>query len=153
MTITYDEIRSRMYMSIDDPNLLMQCKQECNDEFFKEQLSASLGYSDFISRTTSIELDDTLQTIDVELKITANELYDKQFILNVISSTIGILWLEPQLKSRVNLSQFFGGKEQKFYAQSSHIDSISSLFDKFLKIRARYIGDNGAYFNSYLQEE
>lgn len=112
---------------------------------------ASLGHADFISRVSTLEVDDVLQTIAIELNTVTNDYYDKNFIINVLSNTIGLYWLEPYLKSRVSLSQMFGGKEQKWFSQSSHIDSLSALYDKFVKNRARYIGDNGAYFNSYIK--
>lgn len=36
-------------------------------------------------------------------------------------------WLEPQLNSELYTSQFFGGKEEKFYAQANQLDKLMTL--------------------------
>ena len=36
-------------------------------------------------------------------------------------------WLEPQLNSELYTAQFFGGKEEKFYAQSGQLDKLITL--------------------------
>ena len=36
-------------------------------------------------------------------------------------------WLEPQLNSELYTSQFFGGKEEKFYAQANQLEKLIAL--------------------------
>lgn len=36
-------------------------------------------------------------------------------------------WLEPQINSELYVSQFYGGKEEKFYAQQNHLNILMSL--------------------------
>ena len=36
-------------------------------------------------------------------------------------------WLEPQINSELYVSQFYGGKEEKFYAQQNHLNTLMSL--------------------------
>ena len=36
-------------------------------------------------------------------------------------------WLAPQLNSVLYTSQFFGGKEEKFYAQANQLDKLMAL--------------------------
>lgn len=36
-------------------------------------------------------------------------------------------WLEPQINSELNVSQFYGGKEEKFYQQANHLEKLIEL--------------------------
>ena len=36
-------------------------------------------------------------------------------------------WLAPQLNSVLFTSQFYGGKEEKFFSQSSHLNTLTEL--------------------------
>lgn len=36
-------------------------------------------------------------------------------------------WLAPQLNSVLYTSQFYGGKEEKFFSQSSHLNTLTEL--------------------------
>ena len=38
-------------------------------------------------------------------------------------------WLEPQLNSELYTSQFFGGKEEKWFAQANQLDKLMTLFN------------------------
>lgn len=60
----------------------------------------------------------------------------EQFTENLNDLEIEILallmvgeWLEPQLNSELYTSQFFGGKEEKFFAQSNQLDKLMTLFN------------------------
>ena len=62
--------------------------------------------------------DDEIQTflvdlLDIEIEIIA---------LLMVSE-----WLEPQLNSELYTSQFFGGKEEKFYAQANQLEKLIAL--------------------------
>lgn len=36
-------------------------------------------------------------------------------------------WLEPQINSELYVSQFYGGKEEKFFAQANHLEKLIEL--------------------------
>lgn len=36
-------------------------------------------------------------------------------------------WLEPQINSELYVSQFYGGKEEKFYQQANHLEKLINL--------------------------
>ena len=59
-------------------------------------------------------------------------------------------WLEPQLNSTLYTSQFFGTKEQKFYAQANQLDKLMTLKNtnevKTRKLRRDYTYRNIATF-------
>lgn len=57
-----------------------------------------------------------------------------QFNTDLVDEEIEILaclmvheWLQPQINSIVNILQFFGGKEEKFFAQSQHLSELRGL--------------------------
>lgn len=82
-----------------------------------------------------------------------NESADVEFVKLLLSKAMVLYWLKPQVNSRVNTDQFFGGKEQKFYAQSNHTASVKSLYsDQFTEVR-KMIRDRGYLINSYLETQ
>lgn len=58
----------------------------------------------------------------------------QEFAIDLLDIEIEILtemmvgeWLAPQLNSVLYTSQFFGGKEEKFYAQANQLDKLMAL--------------------------
>ena len=63
---------------------------------------------------------------------------------------VRVEWLESIVKRRGNFMQMFGGKEEKFYSQASHLATIeSSLKNDKLEIK-KYKRDYGYLNNSYI---
>ena len=61
----------------------------------------------------------------------------QSFLIDLLDIEIEILallmvsaWLEPQLNSELYTSQFFGGKEEKYYAQANQLDKLMTLKHK-----------------------
>ena len=68
----------------------------------------------------------------------------------IISSGMVVQWLEPQLNSTLLTHQFFGGKEEKFYAQANQLEKLQSLYDS-TRIYVRKLSRDYTY-QSYLKE-
>lgn len=97
---------------------------------------------------SSVDADDKIQTLTFELKDSSTD--DEDFVKTVVSESMVISWLKPRVYSLSNTEQFFGGKEQKFYAQANHIAQLSAMLkDKKASVR-KMIGDRGYLVNSYL---
>ena len=62
--------------------------------------------------------DDELETFTVEL-------LDVE--IEILSTLMVSEWLSPQLNSVLYTSQFFGGKEEKFFAQANQLDKLMTL--------------------------
>ena len=45
----------------------------------------------------------------------------------VIANMMIAEWLEPQINSQNYTNQFYGGKEEKFFAQSTHLNTLMNL--------------------------
>lgn len=50
--------------------------------------------------------------------------------IEVLAMMMVTEWLEPQLNSELYVSQFYGGKEEKFFAQANQLDKLMSLKEK-----------------------
>lgn len=60
-------------------------------------------------------------------------------------------WVEPQLNNELYTKQFIGTKEEKFFAQSNHIEKLLALRNdaelRSKKLRRDYSYQNTDYFN------
>ena len=102
---------------------------------------------------SSVKMDDEIMEMTFTLKDSVDEDSDKYFIIEVLSRGMVIAWLEPQVKSTLNLSQMFGGKEQKFYSQAQQLSELKDLLSTTKSEQRRIICDHGYVNNSYLRGE
>lgn len=84
---------------------------------------------------------------------------EKTFLVDLVDEEIEILallvateWLESQVQSCLLTKQMFGGKEEKFYAQSNHLATLMALRDtnrtEARKLMRDYTYANSSYFDS-----
>lgn len=71
--------------------------------------------------------DDLLLTFEEDLSDTEQE---------ILATMMVNEWLAPQVYSELYTSQFYGGKEEKFYAQANQLEKLMTL-DKTNKIAAQ----------------
>lgn len=107
---------------------------------------------------STCQMDDDIQTLTYELKLpttegsddTENTSIDEDFVKGMLSDGMVLEWVTPQVNKITNITQMFAGKEQKFYAQSSHLSELQALKENiYLKFR-REIRDRGVITNEYL---
>lgn len=116
---SYNTVFNRFTQKITDYKLL-----KLSDDDVRQMMTGWLtsAVSKFRRCENDLSLrDDEIQTfkidlLDIEIEILA---------LLMIGE-----WLEPQLNSELYTSQFFGGKEEKFYAQSNQLDKLITLKHK-----------------------
>lgn len=69
----------------------------------------------------------------------------------IIACSMVVEWITPQVNSTMNTQQFFGGKEEKFYAQKNQLEGIKALRDDMRiearKLRRDYVTANSSYLN------
>ena len=113
---SYDTIFERFTQKITDYKLLKLSDNDVREMMWGWMISALSKFrrceNDLSQR------DDEIQTflvdlLDIEIEIIA---------LLMVSE-----WLEPQLNSELYTSQFFGGKEEKFYAQANQLEKLIAL--------------------------
>lgn len=95
-------------------------------------------------------LDDEMLQVECSLRNSFDEKYDIEFTTKLLAIGMVVAWLEPKVHSTSNIAQMFGGKEEKFYSQSSHLGELKGLLkDKKIELSAM-IRDYGTYNNSYI---
>lgn len=79
---------------------------------------------------------------DDKLQIFNEDLLDIE--KEIIATGMVREWLEPQLNSTLYTSQFFGGKEEKFYAQANQLEKLQALSRK-VKLETRKLSRDYSY--------
>ncbi len=132
----YETIYKRFANKITDYKLL-----ELSDEDVEELLFGFLisSISKFKKCASDLSLRDedaksfTIDLLDIEIEILA---------IMMVSE-----WLEPQLNSVLYTSQFFGGKDEKFFAQANQLDKLMELKERN-EIKARKLIRDYTYRNN-----
>lgn len=152
LQLTYDEIFSSFLSSVKDHNLSLLEESDANDlmeEWLRKGVSKSYIKRLFFSST----LDTENKLFVFELKHPSLEESDSDqtdFVKEVVCKAMLIEWCEPQVKNSVNLSQFFGSKEQKWFSQAQHLTQLRELLmDTKIELRHE-LGDRGVLINTYL---
>lgn len=150
-SLSYDEIFSDFLGNVTDYNIAAMEQDEAYS-LMTEYLHKTLSQS-YIRRLFSyIKFDDSIEEFTFEMSHVVDENSDIDFSKNILSKGMVVEWLKPQVRSKINISQFFGGKETKFYAQSSHVAELRGMLqDTELELR-KAIRDRGYIYNSYLEE-
>lgn len=140
MATPYEKIYDRFSQKITDFNLI-----EIDDYSLEKMLQGWLSTAIVKMRKCQHDLSQR----DEELQIFKEDLSD----LEVELLAMGMLdaWTSQYLNSTENVLQFIGGKEEKFYAQSSHIAEIRAMKEENLREMNRlhnyYTYTNNSYFD------
>lgn len=84
--------------------------------------------------------DDELVTFNIDLE-------DEE--IEILAMLMVGEWLEPQVNSVTLTHQFFGGKEEKFFAQANQLESIKALRDETRTEARKLMRDYTYAHNSY----
>lgn len=114
---SYDTIFNRFLQKITDYKLL-----ELSDNDVHQMMNGWLKSS--IAKFRRCKND--LSQRDDEIEMFTSDLEDIE--IEILAMLMVGEWLEPQLNSELYTSQFFGGKEEKFYAQSNQLDKLMTLY-------------------------
>ena len=113
---SYDTIFERFTQKITDYKLLKLSDNDVREMMWGWMISA-------ISKFRRCEND--LSQRDDEIQTFLVDLLDIE--IEIIALLMVSEWLEPQLNSELYTSQFFGGKEEKFYAQANQLEKLIAL--------------------------
>lgn len=140
---SYEKIFKCFLRKISDAELANRL--EFNTELAIEDM---IGY--LHSAVAKYNIDDKTITFDDDNQVIEEDLSDWEIEMYALGMRIE--WLEPLVQARMNISQMFGGKEEKFYSQATHLTAIRDMLnaDK-LEIR-KMRRDYGYHHNSYIEE-
>lgn len=152
MKISYQDIYSRFLQKIDDCELA-QLPQVDVYEMMRGWLHSTLSRPYIRSLFSELEFKDDVLAMSCILVRSVDDSADTEFIIELAAMGMVVEWLEPRVKSTTNIAQMFGGKEQKFYAQSTHMAEIRSMLtDTRVELR-KMVRDYGYIHNSYIERK
>jgi hypothetical protein len=136
MGTPYEKLYNRALAQITDP-LLAQLPQEDLESMLHDWLLDAIvepviGDYDFSKR------DDELMQFNFDI----SERDQKILSIHMVRS-----WLAPQIRSVTLTSQVFGGKEERFFSQASHLAEVRAL-DADLQRQADLLFCRGTYANN-----
>lgn len=113
---SYDEIYERFSQKITDFKIL-----ELSDTDVRNMMHGWLMTAIAKFRRCMTDLSDR----DDDLEEFNNDLLDIE--IEILAQLMVCAWIEPQMNSDLYISQFYGGKEEKWFAQSNQLNSIITL--------------------------
>lgn len=139
MGTPYSAIYKRFLQKITDYKLLSLPEEDVEEILYGYLTSSVVKFrtikSDLSKRDDESQcFEDTL--LDVEIEILALQMVCE--------------WVEPQLNNELYTKQFIGTKEEKFFAQSNHLEKLQTLRNdaelRSKKLRRDYSYQNSDYF-------
>lgn len=150
MTSSYNDVYSRFLIKIRDYEFAGLPEPNATEQML-EWLRSALSQPYIIRIFESISADDEIAEFEYTLTTSVNEYADKNFVEELLGYQMVCEWLEPRVKTSTLINQMItNSKEQKFYAQQSHIAQLRELLaDAENKVRSM-LRDRGYVWNSYL---
>ena len=153
-SIVCENIYSMFLGYIKDYELFAQSEtfaQELMGEWLKKAYSKPYVRRLFSSIAFGVDEETGEESILYEMKYTTDSSADTDFVTDILALGMVASWLAPILRDKVNLAQFFSGKEVKWYSQSNHIDQLRAVYEEANREQRNLIRDRGFIFNSYLE--
>ena len=119
-------------------------------ELFASHLHAVVAQPYVRRLFSSITLDDKVQDIDFEMSYPTDVNADTDFVIEVLARGVVVEWLKPQVRSKVNVAQFFGTKEERFFSQANHLAEARALLSDVEAELRKLIRDRGYISNGYV---
>lgn len=135
MATPYSKIYDRALAKITDYDLAF-----LPDDDFRFMLRGWLDSSISKFRKCASDLSDR----DDELEIFNVDLIDEE--IEILALLMVCEWLEPQVNSVLLTNQMFGGKEEKWFSQSSHLAELKALRDE-TRTEAKKLMRDYTYFS------
>ena len=133
MATPYETIYNRALSKIEDPTLAMLPEEDLENILHGYLMSA-------IAKHRKCEHD--LSDRDEELKQFNFDLSDLE--MEILSILMVREWISQRLNSVTNVMQVFGGKEEKWFSQSSHIKELREMDDR-LRLEAQQLSRDYSY--------
>lgn len=150
MTSSYETIFNKFLGRVTDYDFLT-----IDEAYLWEQVSEwvenSIATPSLRVIFSSITCDKETQTLTYTLRNSAgDELSDQLYVEKLFAMSFVIQWLEPTVKNKINLNQMYGGKEEKWFSQSSHISELRGVLEDTVVRLKKEIRDHDTIYNSYI---
>ena len=142
MTSEYTDIYSRFFLRVKDYEM-SGMEEKLVNEMLNGYLRSTVSKPMVRRLFQSISMDDDMEEIEYTLRESLDEDSDKDFIEEVLSLGMVCSWIDPRYHSTLLTSQFFSNSEQKFYAQSTQMNELKSMYQKVQTDLRKLIRDHG----------
>lgn len=132
----YSTLYEKCLSKIEDPTLAMLPEEDLENMLHGYLMSA-------IAKHRKCEHD--LSDRDEELKQFNFDLSDLE--MEIISILMTREWISQRLNSVTNVMQVFGGKEEKWFSQASHIKELREMDDR-LRLEAQQLSRDYSYIDN-----
>ena len=132
----YSTLYEKCLSKIEDPTLAMLPEEDLENMLHGYLMSA-------IAKHRKCEHD--LSDRDEELKQFNFDLSDLE--IEIISILMTREWISQRLNSVANVMQVFGGKEEKWFSQASHIKELREMDDR-LRLEAQQLSRDYSYIDN-----
>ena len=132
----YSTLYEKCLSKIEDPTLAMLPEEDLEDMLHGYLMSA-------IAKHRKCEHD--LSDRDEELKQFNFDLSDLE--MEILSILMVREWISQRLNSVTNVMQVFGGKEEKWFSQASHIKELREMDDR-LRLEAQQLSRDYSYIDN-----
>lgn len=132
----YSTLYEKCLSKIEDPTLAMLPEEDLENMLHGYLMSA-------IAKHRKCEHD--LSDRDEELKQFNFDLSDLE--IEIISILMTREWISQRLNSVTNVMQVFGGKEEKWFSQASHIKELREMDDR-LRLEAQQLSRDYSYIDN-----
>lgn len=149
-SISYNDIFSYFLKDIKDFDFAKLTQAEAY-EVFTEYIESALGNPYISNLFSDWSFDSDIEIFSYEMSSPTEDKRDDLFVKRLLAKAAVVEWLEPMVNSTTNLLQFFGGKEEAFYSQANHLDSLEVRLSTAKKAVNNMIRDRGFIRNSYLE--
>ena len=132
----YSTLYEKCLSKIEDPTLAMLPEEDLENMLHGYLMSA-------IAKHRKCEHD--LSDRDEELKQFNFDLSDLE--MEILSILMIREWISQRLNSVTNVMQVFGGKEEKWFSQASHIKELREM-DDHLRLEAQQLSRDYSYIDN-----
>ena len=136
MATPYETIYTRCLAKLEDPTLAMLPEEDLEEMLHGYLMSA-------IAKHRKCEHD--LSDRDEELNQFNCDLSDLE--IEILSILTVREWISQHLHSVTNVMQVFGGKEEKWFSQASHIKELREMDDR-LRLEAQQLSRDYSYIDN-----
>ena len=145
-SIKYDTIYERQLSRIRDTELFQLVEDDFYD-YMREWLHAAISLPQFRRQFSSFVTDDEVMTLECTLNNSVDEIYDTEFVVNILSEGVIVNYLPSKIDTGVNMAVMIGGKEEK-----KLLDNYGKMQERLhdLEVKlGRELAQHGYYFGKY----
>ena len=142
MTSEFAEIYSRFYLRVKDYEF-SGFEEKIVNEILFGYLKSTLSKPMVRRLFQSITIDEDIEEVEYELRVSLDEESDKDFIEEVLALGMVSEWASPRYHSTLLTSQLLTNSEQKYYSQAAHLAEMKELYQKSQTDLRKLIRDYG----------